>query len=84
VTKMVASVRNKGKLLHWRKNDKLFTLRVFVLRDGFWERINRVIRGFAVLTNHSSPARDIIPKTVLAKAASNNKVALLSTKLHFR
>jgi hypothetical protein len=26
----------------------LFTLRVFVLRDDFSERINRVIRGFAV------------------------------------
>jgi hypothetical protein len=26
-----------------------FTLHVFVLRDDFSERINRVIRGFAVL-----------------------------------
>jgi hypothetical protein len=26
----------------------LFTLRIFVLRDDFSERINRVIRGFAV------------------------------------
>jgi hypothetical protein len=51
VTKMVASVRNKGKLQHWRKNYQLFTLRVFVLRDDFSERINRVIRGFAVLNS---------------------------------
>jgi hypothetical protein len=50
VTKMVASVRNKGKLLHGRKNYQLFTLRVFVLRDDFSEQINPVIRGFAVLT----------------------------------
>ena len=48
MTKMVASVRNKGKLEHWRKNYQLFTLRVFVLRYDFSERINRVIRGFAV------------------------------------
>jgi hypothetical protein len=48
VTKMVASVRNKGKLYHWRKNYQFFTLRVFVLRDDFSERINRVIRGIAL------------------------------------
>jgi hypothetical protein len=42
VTKMVASVRNKGKII------SQFTLRVFVLRDDFSKRINRVIRGFAV------------------------------------
>jgi hypothetical protein len=30
------------------KNDQLFTLRGFVLRDDFSERINRLIRGFAV------------------------------------
>ena len=30
------------------KNYQSFTLRVFVLRDDFSERINRVIRGFAV------------------------------------
>jgi hypothetical protein len=35
---------------HWMKNYQLFTLRVFVLRDDFSERINRVIRGFAVYT----------------------------------
>jgi hypothetical protein len=49
VTKIFASVRNKGKLWHWRENYQLFTLHVFVLRDDFSERINRVIRGFAVL-----------------------------------
>jgi hypothetical protein len=48
VTKMVASVRNKRKLQHWRKIYPLFTLRVFVLRDNFSERINRLIRGFVV------------------------------------
>jgi hypothetical protein len=48
VTKMVVSVRNKGKLQHWRKNYQLFILRVFVLRDDFSEQINRVIRGFAL------------------------------------
>jgi hypothetical protein len=52
VTKMVASVRNKGKLYHWRKNYQLFTLRVFVLHDDFSERINRVIRGFAVCISY--------------------------------
>jgi hypothetical protein len=52
VTKIVASVRNKGKLQHWRKNYQLFTLRVFVLRDDFSERINRVIRGFAVFVSN--------------------------------
>jgi len=46
---MFASVRKKGKLEHWRKNYQLFTLRVFALCDDFSERINRVIRGFAVL-----------------------------------
>jgi hypothetical protein len=46
--KMVASVRNKGKLYYWRKN-QLFTLRIFVLHDDFLERINRVIQGFAVV-----------------------------------
>jgi hypothetical protein len=47
VTKMVASVRNKGKIISYKK--VIFTLRVFVLRDDFSERINRVILGFAVL-----------------------------------
>jgi hypothetical protein len=46
VTKMVASVRNKGKIISYKK---VFTLRVFVLRDDFPEGINRAIRGFAAL-----------------------------------
>jgi hypothetical protein len=40
---------------------KKFTLRVFVLRDDFSERINRVVRGFAVYPSlapgSSSPRR---------------------------
>jgi hypothetical protein len=40
--------KKQRKAVTWRKNDQLFTLRVFVLRDDFSERINRVIRGFAV------------------------------------
>jgi hypothetical protein len=48
VTKMVASVETKESCNTGGKNYQLFTLRVFVLRDDFSERINRIIRGFAV------------------------------------
>jgi hypothetical protein len=36
------------------KNYQLFTLRVFVLRDDLSERINRVIRGFAVYRSRAA------------------------------
>jgi hypothetical protein len=41
--------KKQRKAVTLEKIYQLFTLRVFVLRDDFSERINRVIRGFAVL-----------------------------------
>jgi hypothetical protein len=41
--------KNGCKCKKQRKDYQLFTLRGFVLRDDFSKRINRVIRGFAVL-----------------------------------
>jgi hypothetical protein len=40
--------KKQRKAVTLGENYQLFTLRVFVLRDDFSERINRVIRGFAV------------------------------------
>jgi hypothetical protein len=42
--------KKQRKAVNGRKNYQLFTLRVFVLRDDFSKRINRVIRGFSVIS----------------------------------
>jgi hypothetical protein len=43
--------KKQGKSVTLEKNYQLFTLHVFVLRDNFSERINRVIRGFSYWKN---------------------------------